>query len=88
MNDFVKIVKVYFIGCHYLCNTTNCEITLNAKSYMKKSKIIYCALVAALGAVVVGLNLGGISGAIDLIVSEFKLSALAKGFVTGTLLIG
>ena len=88
VNDFVKIVKVYFIGCHYLCNTTNCEITLNTKSYMKKSKIIYCALVAALGAVVVGLNLGGISGAIDLIVSEFKLSALAKGFVTGSLLIG
>lgn len=55
---------------------------------MKQSKFIYCAIVAALGAVVVGLNLGGISGAIDLIVKDFSLSAVAKGFVTGSLLIG
>ena len=46
------------------------------------------ALIAAFGALVVGLNLGGISGAIDLIESEFALTALAKGFVTGSLMIG
>lgn len=51
-------------------------------------KTIYYAFVAAFGALVVGLNLGGISGAIDLIVKEFSLSAVAKGFITGSLLIG
>ncbi len=55
---------------------------------MKQSKVIFYAIAAASGAVVVGLNLGGISGAIDLIVKEFGLSAVAKGFVTGSLLIG
>lgn len=55
---------------------------------MKKSLVLFFALVAAFGAVVVGLNMGGISGAIDLIESEFALSALAKGFVTGSLLVG
>mgnify|MGYP004696034367 CR=1 FL=1 len=43
---------------------------------------------AAFGALVVGLNLGGISGAIDIIEQEFSLSALAKGFVTAILMIG
>ena len=46
------------------------------------------ALIAAFGALVVGLNLGGISGAIDMIEGEFALTALAKGFVTGSLMIG
>lgn len=55
---------------------------------MKKGKIIFYAIVAAFGALVVGLNLGGMSGAIDLIEKEFSLSAMAKGFVTGSLLIG
>ena len=32
--------------------------------------------------------MGGMSGAVDLIEKEFALSALAKGFVTGSLLIG
>lgn len=55
---------------------------------MKKGKIIYYALVAAFGALIVGLNMGGISGAINLIEKEFSLTALEKGFVTGSLLIG
>lgn len=54
---------------------------------MKKSVLLY-ALAAAFGAIVVGLNLGGISGAINLIEKEFALSVLAKGFVTGSLLVG
>ncbi len=53
-----------------------------------KSLITFYALVAAFGALVVGLNMGGISGAIDIIVAEFSLSALAKGFVTGALMVG
>ena len=32
---------------------------------MKKSLVIFCAFAAAFGAVVVGLNMGGISGAIS-----------------------
>ena len=56
---------------------------------MKNNKsTLVKALIAAFGALVVGLNLGGISGAIDLIESEFALTALAKGFVTGSLMIG
>ena len=50
---------------------------------MKKSLVLFYALSAAFGALVVGLNMGGISGAIDLISTEFSLSALSKGFVTG-----
>ena len=55
---------------------------------MKKNRIIYYAFVAAFGAIIVGLNMGGMSGAIDLIEKEYALSSLAKGFVTGSLLIG
>lgn len=53
-----------------------------------KSLVFYYAFTAAFGALVVGLNMGGISGAIDIIAQEFALSALAKGFVTGALMIG
>lgn len=55
---------------------------------MKTGKLIYYAFIAAFGAIIVGLNMGGMSGAISLIEKEFALSALAKGFVTGSLLIG
>lgn len=55
---------------------------------MKKRKILFYALIAAFGAFVVGLNLGGISGAIDLIEKELSLSALAKGFVASALMVG
>lgn len=55
---------------------------------MKKSKVILYSLVAAFGALVVGLNLGGISGAIDIIEAEFSLTALAKGLVASALMIG
>lgn len=55
---------------------------------MKKTLAFLYAFIAAFGALVVGLNLGGISGAIDIIVDEFSLSALAKGFVTGSLMVG
>lgn len=58
-------------------------------NYMKnKTSGIYYAFVAAFGALVVGLNLGGISGAIDIIEQEFALNALSKGFVTGAIMIG
>lgn len=56
---------------------------------MKSNKsILSKAIIAAFGALVVGLNIGGISGAIDPIENEFALTALAKGFVTGSLMIG
>ena len=55
---------------------------------MKKSKVILYSLLAAFGALVVGLNLGGISGAIDIIETEFSLTALAKGLVASALMIG
>ena len=55
---------------------------------MKNGKVLLYAFIAAFGALIVGLNMGGMSGAIDLIEKEFALSALAKGFVTGSLLIG
>lgn len=55
---------------------------------MKKSKVILYSLVAAFGALVIGLNLGGISGAIDIIETEFSLTALAKGLVASALMIG
>lgn len=55
---------------------------------MKKSKLFLCAIIAAFGAIIVGLNMGGMSGAINLIEAEFSLSSMAKGFVTGSLLIG
>ena len=55
---------------------------------MKKSKVILYAFVAAFGALVVGLNLGGISGAIDIIEKEFALSSLAKGLVASALMVG
>lgn len=55
---------------------------------MQKSKVILYSLLAAFGALVVGLNLGGISGAIDIIETEFSLTALAKGLVASALMIG
>ena len=55
---------------------------------MKKSIAFTYAFSAAFGALVVGLNMGGISGAIDIIEAEFSLDALTKGFVTGALMVG
>lgn len=55
---------------------------------MKKTTAFIYAFIAAFGALVVGMNLGGISGAIDIIVDELSLNALAKGFVTGVLMVG
>lgn len=53
-----------------------------------KTLIFFYAFVAAFGALVIGLNMGGISGAIDIIVKEFSLSAMAKGFVTSAIMVG
>ena len=55
---------------------------------MKKSIAFTYAFIAAFGALVVGLNMGGISGASDIIEAEFSLDALTKGFVTGALMVG
>lgn len=55
---------------------------------MKRSIVFFYAFAAAFGALVVGLNMGGISGAIDIIEKEFALNALSKGFVTGALMVG
>lgn len=54
----------------------------------RNSTIVFYAVVAAFGALVVGMNLGGISGAIDIIEREFALSALGKGFVASALMVG
>lgn len=55
---------------------------------MKRKIIFFYAFTAAFGALVVGLNMGGISGAIDIIETEFSLDALTKGFVTGAIMVG
>lgn len=54
----------------------------------KNNTILFYALAAAFGALVVGLNMGGISGAIDIIEDHFSLSALGKGLVAGALMVG
>lgn len=55
---------------------------------MKNSKIIYCSFASAFGALIAGMNIGGISGAIELISTDFVLTPSAKGLVTASLLIG
>lgn len=55
---------------------------------MKKSLLFTYAAIAAFGAFVVGLNLGGISGALGFIVEEFRLSAMMTGSVTASIMIG
>lgn len=55
---------------------------------MKKTTVFFYAFTAAFGALVVGLNMGGISGAIDIIEKEFSLNAISKGFVTSALMVG
>ena len=53
-----------------------------------KPQIFIYAVIAAFGALVVGLNLGGISGAIDLLADEFSLSSMSKGLVASALMVG
>ena len=53
-----------------------------------KPQIFIYAVIAAFGAFVVGLNLGGISGAIDLLADEFSLSSMSKGLVASALMVG
>lgn len=55
---------------------------------MGKSKFVFYSLIAAFGAFVAGMNLGGISGAIEAVSAEFGLNALMKGFVTSSLMAG
>ena len=55
-----------------------------------KNKLLLFGYVfaASFGAFVVGLNLGGISGALEFITAEFGLSAMAMGLVTSAIMIG
>ncbi len=53
-----------------------------------KLLLIECVLGASFGAFVVGLNIGGISGALEFLAADFGLSALATGLVTGIIMIG
>lgn len=55
---------------------------------MKKSTVCFYSFAAAFGALVVGLNMGGMSGAIGIIEKEFGLTAMSKGFVTSSLMAG
>lgn len=54
----------------------------------QKAITVYYACVAAFGALIVGLNMGGISGAIGPITVEYYLSSLAKGLVTSSIMLG
>jgi len=54
----------------------------------QKSKVVVFSVAVAFGALVAGLNLGGISGAIGIIENEFGLNALMKGLVTSSLMVG
>lgn len=56
---------------------------------MKKKLLLFGYVFAASsGALVVGLNLGGISGALEFITREFGLSAISMGLVTSVIMIG
>lgn len=56
---------------------------------MKKKLLLFgCVIAAAFGAFVIGLNLGGISGALEFIAAEFRLSAFATGLVASAVMIG
>lgn len=56
---------------------------------MKKKLLLFGYVFAASsGALVVGLNLGGISGALEFIAREFGLSAISIGLVTSVIMIG
>ena len=53
-----------------------------------KSNAFIFAFIAGFGAFVVGLNLGGISGALSFIEQEFQLSSMMVGLVTSALMVG
>lgn len=53
-----------------------------------KSRAFFYAFSAAFGAFVIGLNMGGISGALSFIEAEFNLTSMMKGFVTSAIMIG
>lgn len=53
-----------------------------------KFLLIECVLGASFGALVIGLNIGGISGALEFLTEDFGLSPLAMGLVTGIIMIG
>ena len=53
-----------------------------------KSNAFIFAFIAGFGAFVVGLNLGGISGALSFIEQEFRLSSMMVGLVTSALMVG
>ena len=56
---------------------------------MKNKLLLFgCVFAASFGAFVVGLNLGGISGALEFITAEFDLSAMTMGLVTSAIMIG
>jgi sugar porter (SP) family MFS transporter len=51
-------------------------------------KLFFYTFIAVFGGLMVGLNMGGIAGAIDIIDTKFMLSPLLKGFVTSAILVG
>lgn len=55
---------------------------------MDNRKMVYSAVAASFAAFVAGLNLGGISGALDYLISDFSLTPLQAGFVTSIIMIG
>lgn len=65
-----------------------CIYEITKYTEMKFSKSVFYAIAVAFGAFVVGLNLGGISGAIDIIEQEFALNSLFKGLIASSLMAG
>ena len=54
---------------------------------MDNRKMVYSAVAASFAAFVAGLNLGGISGALDYLISDFSLTPLQAGFVTSIIML-
>ena len=57
-------------------------------SDMGKGRILFIAIVAALGGILFGYDTAVISGTTDIVAGQFSLDALAKGWYVGCALIG
>ncbi len=64
------------------------KLILTMEQIEEKTKVVIFAIAVASGALVAGLNLGGMSGAIGIIEQELGLNALMKGLVTSSLMVG
>lgn len=72
----------------YLCESHSGNDSKTDNRNMTSKNYFYCSFASSFAAVVAGLNLGVMSGALDCIVSDFSFTSLQAGFVTSILMIG